>query len=53
MYLLNLQTILVHINFLYTSQVLRIFILILLWNQGMLHYLRMCSIEGNKRKLFT
>jgi len=46
-----MHTITVNINFLYRSQVLRIFILILLWNQEMLYYLKMCFYEKKHEKI--
>jgi hypothetical protein len=47
-----MHTIGVHIDFLYTSQVLKIFILILLWNQEMLYYLRICFHERKHENIF-
>jgi len=47
MNLSDMYIIVVHINFLYTSQVLRVFTLILLWNQGIQHYLKIC-FHGRK-----
>ena len=40
-----------HINFLYISKVLRIFIQILLWNQGILCFLNMCFHERKHNKI--
>ena len=41
-YLSNMHIIVVLIDLLFISQVLRIFIIIFLWNQEMLYSLRMC-----------
>jgi hypothetical protein len=49
MFLSDMHIIVMHIDFLYTSQVLRIFISIFLWNHEMLHYLKMC-FHGKKRE---
>jgi len=50
-YLSNMHTIIVHIDFLYRSQVLKIFVIILLWNREMLHSLKMCFYERKHEKI--
>ena len=50
-YLSDKHTIIVFIDFMYTSKVLRIFILILLWNQEMLYSLMICFHEKKHEKI--
>jgi len=47
----NMLTTIMYINFLYTSQVLRMFILILLWNQGILHLFKNYFLERKHNKI--
>jgi hypothetical protein len=48
---IRINLIVVDINFLNTNQVLRIFILILSWNQKVLHFLKICFLLKKYMKI--